>query len=81
MLKIWFYENNRFSNSDSWPILAAVAVALILSALIIFILPELIAYLVATILFWGGVTVAIMAWNVGKAEKRNRRWSTIRETW
>lgn len=62
-----------------WPTLAAAGAALILAALMIFIMPELVAYLVATMLLWGGITLVAVAWRSRKAAKDGLQFRT--QTW
>lgn len=45
------------SIGGAWPLLAITGGLLTLSAVLIFIMPELVAYLLAALLFWGGVSL------------------------
>jgi len=61
--------------------LAAAGAGLILSALTIFIMPEIVAYLVAMFMLWGGATLVALAFRARKLNKQNWRGGAVWEIW
>lgn len=51
-----------------WQFVLLVGASLVLSAILIFLLPELLAYLVATVLLWIGILFLGIAFKVKKME-------------
>lgn len=66
MFKAFILSGSGNLINDSWPLLAITGGLLTLSAVLIFILPELVAYLLATLLFWGGATLLGYAFSLKK---------------
>ena len=66
-----------------WWLLMAPGVALTLVALAILVWPELLAYMVASVLLFAGVTLMLWSWRLRQAEQRIRQDVTTidRHTW
>ena len=66
-----------------WWLLMAPGVALTLVALAILVWPELLAYMVASVLLFAGVTLMLWSWRLRKAEQRIHQDVTtiVRQTW
>jgi hypothetical protein len=66
-----------------WWVLMAPGVALTLVALAILLWPELLAYMVASVLLFAGVTLMLWSWRLRQAEQRlHQDVITIdRQTW
>jgi len=70
MWQIWdFNYDTKPAPFKTWLPLAGAGAGLFLSSLLIFIMPELVAYLVATFLLWGSLAVFALAWRARKLEK------------
>ncbi len=70
MWTFWNFNDDMHTEPSVAAGFGASGAGLILSALAIFIMPEIVAYLVATIMLWGG---AMMVWLAFRARKMNRR--------
>lgn len=55
--------------TDSWKVTALFAVMLIFSAITIFIAPEILAFLFATFVLWGGIMLLAFALRMRKLQK------------
>ena len=56
-----------------WWLLMAPGIALTLVALAILVWPELLAYMVASVLLFAGVTLVLWSWRLRQAERRMRQ--------
>ncbi len=64
-----FYDNLRDFLGDSWKAYALMGTSLILFAVLLILVPELLSFLVASLLLWAGIMVLYMAWQFRKAAK------------
>ena len=66
-----------------WWLLMGPGIALTLVALAILVWPELLAYMVASVLLFAGVTLMLWSWRLRRAEQRMRQGvATIgHQTW
>lgn len=76
----------RFSGSarsGAWWLLMAPGIALTLVALAILVWPELLAYMVASILLFVGITLMVWSWRMRRVERRmHQEMTTIeRDNW
>jgi len=63
-------EEMRFSSENHlWKILALLGSALLLSAVLIFVMPELVAYVFAAALFWLGLTAIVAAFRMRRRSR------------
>ena len=53
-----------------WQFVLFIGTSLILAAIMIFLLPQLLAYLVATVLFWIGILILGIAFKFKKLNNR-----------
>jgi hypothetical protein len=66
------------ATGGAWWLLMAPGITLTLVALAILLWPELLAYMVASILLFGGVTLMAWSWRIRRAEQRmHQRITTI----
>jgi Flp pilus assembly protein TadB len=72
-----FLRSQRFSapftgngTGGVWWLLMAPGIALTLVALAILVWPELLAYMVASVLLFAGVTLMLWSWRLRRAEQR-----------
>ena len=61
------YTNQYFG--DSWKAYLGLGVMLTILALTIFIVPEILAFFVATLILWGGMFMLFLAWRLRKYSK------------
>lgn len=69
--------------SGTWWLLMAPGIALTLVALAILVWPELLAYMVASILLFVGITLMVWSWRMRRVERRmHQEMTTIdRDNW
>jgi uncharacterized membrane protein len=84
-LRIQRYGQQFSANNTggAWWLLMAPGLALTLVALAILVWPELLAYMVASVLLFAGVTLLAWGWRLRRAERRmHRHISTLnRQDW
>ena len=69
-----FYDNFADHLSSPWKFYAAIGVSLMVMAILIFILPELIAYLIASFLFFVGIMFLGIGLNLKNFRKYYHQW-------
>ena len=69
--------SNRVSGGAWWLIMAP-GLALTFAALAILIWPELLAYLVATVMLFAGVSLTFWGWSMRQLERRRAQSGTVR---
>jgi Flp pilus assembly protein TadB len=76
-------QSSANGTASVWWLLMAPGVALTLVALAILVWPELLAYMVAIVLLFAGVTLMLWSWRLRQAERRVRQDMTTidRHTW
>ncbi len=67
----------RFSTGAWWMIMAP-GLVLTLFALAILVWPELLAYMVASVLLFAGISLSLWGWSMRQAERRQSRSTTVR---
>jgi Flp pilus assembly protein TadB len=69
--------------SGAWWVLMAPGIALTLVALAILVWPELLAYMVASLLLFVGITLMVWSWRMRRVERRmHQEMTTIdRDNW
>jgi hypothetical protein len=67
----------RFSTGAWWMVMAP-GLVLTLFALAILIWPELLAYMVASVLLFAGISLSLWGWSMRQAERRQNRNTTVR---
>ncbi|MEZ4735973.1 MAG: hypothetical protein R3E79_53465 [Caldilineaceae bacterium] len=67
------FQHRSHSLPSSWALIMAPGIFLTLMALAILIWPELLAYMVAGVLLFVGLSVMGWAWSLRKAERRATR--------
>ncbi|KAA3618638.1 MAG: hypothetical protein DWQ05_06670 [Calditrichaeota bacterium] len=68
-------ENLPAWASESWKITGFFALLLIFTALTIFVMPEILAFMIATLILWGGILLFAFALKLRKIQtqmKNNR---------
>ena len=68
---------NRISGGTWWLVMAP-GLALTLAALAILIWPELLAYMVATVMLFAGVSLTFWGWSMHQIEKRRTQSGAVR---
>ena len=80
----YYFEslNRNFPNwpKDAWKAVSLLAALLIISALTIFVMPEILAFLLATFILWGGILLAAFAWRLRKIQKQGQ-FATSQVLW
>jgi len=74
-----FYDNLTNSIVGTWRLYALIGLSLVVSALLIFIFPELLAFLVASFLLFNGVLFLGIAFQLKKLRRQYTRW--VDEFW
>ena len=69
-----FYDNLTNFLVGPWKLYAAIGASLVLAALLIFIFPELLAYLIALFLLINGVLFLAVAWRLKQLRKEYQHW-------
>ncbi len=64
-----FHDNLREFLGDSWKAYALLGTSLILFAVLLILVPELLSFLVATVLLWAGLFVWYLAWQFRRAAR------------
>jgi uncharacterized membrane protein len=68
------------ATGGAWWLLMAPGIALTLVALAILLWPELLAYMVASVLLFAGVTLMAWGWRIRRAEQRmHQRITTMNQ--
>jgi uncharacterized membrane protein HdeD (DUF308 family) len=65
------------ATQGAWWLLMMPGLLLTLLALAILVWPELLAYMVATALLFGGVSLLLWGWSVRRAEQRAKKASPV----
>ncbi len=65
-------------SGGGWWLVMAPGLALTFFALAILIWPELLAYLVATVLLFAGVSLTVWGWSMRQMERRRNQNGTVR---
>ena len=63
--------------TDSWKITALLGAFLVFFAITILVMPEILAFMFATVLLWGGGMLIAFAWRLRKAQKQVRTNTTV----
>ncbi|MFQ5706586.1 MAG: hypothetical protein ACE5HO_04005 [bacterium] len=69
----FFYDSFGDFVASQGKLYTLVGVGLILSAIVIFIMPEIIAYLISAILIWLGVLLVTIAFRLRKLRRQTDR--------
>lgn len=69
-----FYDEFTESIVSLWVLYAWIGVSLMLSAILIFAFPELLAYLVAVFLLFNGILFLGLAWRTKKLRRQYHSW-------
>jgi hypothetical protein len=59
--------------TNPWPLVMLPGLSLILFALAILIWPQLLAYMIATLILFAGITLTVWGWGMRQAAKRAGR--------
>jgi hypothetical protein len=68
----------RLVSSGAWWLVMAPGLMLMFAAIAILIWPELLAYLVATVMLFAGVSLTFWGWTLRQVEQRRARNVTVR---
>jgi uncharacterized membrane protein HdeD (DUF308 family) len=68
-----FGSNGRHTANGGWWLVMMPGLLLTLTAIAILIWPELLAYMVASVLLFAGVSLSLWGWSLRQAEKQQRR--------
>lgn len=63
--------------SGGWWLVMMPGLLLTLTAMAILIWPELLAYMVASVLLFAGISLSLWGWSMHQAEKRQRRDNVV----
>ena len=74
-----FYDNLTDYLADQWRYYLVIGVSLIFSGFLIFLFPELLAYLVGTFLLFVGVVFLLAAMRMRKLRTEYENW--VRDFW
>ncbi|NIR49248.1 DUF3096 domain-containing protein [candidate division KSB1 bacterium] len=74
-----FYDNFTESVAGNWRLYAIIGASLILAGILIFIFPELLAYLIAAFLLFNGVLFFGVAFRLKNLRRQYNRW--VDEFW
>ncbi|RMF66231.1 MAG: DUF3096 domain-containing protein [Calditrichaeota bacterium] len=74
-----FYDNFTDSIAGTWRLYGLIGLTLVLSAILIFAFPELLAYLIALFLLVSGVLFFGVALKLKKLRQQYDRW--VEELW
>lgn len=66
--------------ADAWKAMALLAAFLLTMAVTIFIMPEILAFMLATFIMWAGILLAVFAFRLRKMQKQ-RRYAASHVTW
>jgi hypothetical protein len=72
-----FGNYSRRAANGGWWLVMMPGLLLTLTAMAILIWPELLAYMVASVLLFAGISLSLWGWSLRQAEKRQRRDSVI----
>lgn len=75
---IRFRSYSQRLSGGGWWLVMAPGLALTFFALAILIWPELLAYLVATVLLFAGVSLTVWGWSMRQMERRRGRNGAVR---
>jgi hypothetical protein len=74
---VQFSRYGRRASQSAWWLVMAPGLMLTLLALAILVWPELLAYLVASVLLFAGLWLTFWGWTMRQAERRQREGATV----
>ncbi|GIV34294.1 MAG: hypothetical protein KatS3mg031_1829 [Chitinophagales bacterium] len=76
MFNIEFYDDPTMHLFSPWWMYMLMGINFILLAVLIFLMPELLAYLVGAFLFFNGILFLGIAWSAWSIKGKYRKWKT-----
>jgi uncharacterized membrane protein HdeD (DUF308 family) len=72
--EIRFYDDYTDAVAAPWWMFCLLGLNFILLGVLIVLFPQLLAYLVAAVLFFNGLVLLLIAWKFRQFKKQYRRW-------